>query len=69
MSEEDKRIMATAYNFVISILSHGDPNAECFAEIFEIKQGNKKALLEHLKAINSITGDAIKLLEEENEKI
>lgn len=62
MNNEEKQIIATAYNFVISILSCSDPTPETMIEKYKISQGDKKLLLEHLKAINSITGDAIKLL-------
>lgn len=68
MSKEDKQIIKVANNFVISILGYGEPNAKRLAELYEIKDGNKKLLLEHLRAINSIIGKAIKLLgDEENE--
>lgn len=62
MNEQDKQIITTAYNFVISILSYGEPNADSIAELYEIKNGNKEVLLGHLKAINNIISDAIKLL-------
>lgn len=62
MTEQDKQIILTAYGFVISILSYGEPTTEGINELYKIKNGDKKVLLEHLKAINSITGDAIKLL-------
>lgn len=67
MTKEDEQIISTAYSFVISILSYGDPKMENISELFEIRNGNKKVLLEHLKAINSITGKAIKLLEGDEE--
>ena len=62
MTEDEKVILKTAYNFVLSILSSGEPTTEAIYEIIELKQGNKELLLEHLKAINSITGNAIKIL-------
>lgn len=62
MSEKDKKIISTAYSFVISILSYGESTVEGINELYKIKNGDKKLLLEHLKAINSIIGDAIKLL-------
>ena len=67
MNENDKTILKTAYNFVISILSYGEPTTEALYDLMEIKQGNKQLLLDHLKAINSITGDAIKILGGKNE--
>lgn len=69
MSNEDNQIISTAYNFVISILSYGEPTPESLNELYEIKNGNKELLLEHLKAINSITGDAIKLLGSEKDEL
>lgn len=62
MNKENKQIIAVATNFVISILNYGELNAESVAELFEIKNGNKKVLLDHLKAIDSIISNAIKLL-------
>lgn len=62
MSEENKQILNTAYKIIIANLSYGDINANMWYELYEIRDGNKQVLLEHLKAINSITGKAIKLL-------
>lgn len=62
MSKEEKQIVSTAYHFVIAILSYGEPTMENISELFEIQNGNKKVLLEHLKAINSISDKAIKIL-------
>lgn len=65
MSEEEKQILNTAYKIIIANLSYGDPNADMLYSLYEIRDGNKQVLLEHLKAINSITSKAIKLLEKE----
>ena len=53
-------------NMVITILmNNGYPTADAIYEIFDIKRGNKEVLLNHLKAIHSIMGDAINELEGE----
>lgn len=62
MTKEEKQIVSTAYHFVIAISCYDESNALSLSELFEIRQGNKKVLLEHLKATNSIIGKAIKLL-------
>lgn len=62
MSDNDKQIVKVATNFVLAILNYGEPTSEALIEIYKINSGNKKVLLEHLKAINSITGKAIKVL-------
>ena len=50
--------------FVCTILSnHGEPTVEGIAELLEIRMGNEKVLLEHIKAINAIFNEAIKELE------
>ena len=64
MDKEEKQIVQTAFGFVRAILSYGEPSVEALAELLEIKSGNKKILLEHLKAINNIISDAIKILGE-----
>ncbi len=55
----------TAIGFIELIIGN-EPTAEGLSELFEIHQGNKKVILEHLKAINTIISKAIKELEEEN---
>ena len=62
MSNDDKQIVKIAMNFVHAILSYGEPTPEGLSELYEISKGNKKVLLSHLKAINEITGKAIKAL-------
>lgn len=56
--------LETSKRMVELILKNdGLPTADGIYDLFEIKKGNKKVLLNHLKAIHSIMGDAIKELE------
>lgn len=55
----------TAIGFIELIIGN-EPTALGISELFEIHQGNKKVILEHLKAINDIISRAIEELEEEN---
>lgn len=64
----DEQVVFTAKNFVIAILRSGKANGESLGELYEISSGNTQVLLNHLKAINSITSDAIKILGGNNEK-
>lgn len=60
MSDELK----VSIHFLELILSNGgEVTAQGLSELYEVQQGNKKLILEHLKAINSIIGKAIKELE------
>lgn len=59
---DEKQILKTAYGFIISILSYGEPTTDALYDLMQLKQGNKELLLDHLKAINSITGEAMKIL-------
>lgn len=68
MSDDDKKIVATAINFMQAILSYGEPSPQGISELYEIKRGNKKVILVHLKAINNITSRAIGIIEGNNEK-
>lgn len=61
MNKNKKRIVEVAINFVLIILSN-NPNAESLNEIHKIKQGNKEVILEHLKTIHNIVGDAIEII-------
>ena len=63
MNKDDKQILKVAIGFTISILSYGEPTLEAIKEILKIKSGDKETILSHLKAINNITSDAIKILE------
>ena len=55
----------TAIGFIKLIIGN-EPTAEGIYELFEINNGNKKVILGHLKAINSIVSKAIEELEGEN---
>lgn len=57
------RELKIAISFIISILSYGEPTSDSISELLKIKSGNKKVILEHLKAINSITSKAIEEIE------
>lgn len=61
MTDEEKRIVEVAINFVTSILSK-NVNIESLNALYEIKHGNKDVILEHLVAINKIIGEAIKII-------
>lgn len=61
MTDEEKRIVEVAINFVRSILSQ-NYNIESINALYEIKRGNKDVILEHLVAINEIIGEAIKII-------
>ena len=65
------RYVELSKHFVEVILANdAEPTAEGLAELFEVKSGNKEALLEHLKAIANIMNHAIKELEEnKNERV
>lgn len=52
--------------FIENIIGN-EPTAEGISELFEIHRGNKKVILEHLKAINSIITKAIEELERDKE--
>lgn len=51
-------------NMLQKILDSGDNTTiEAFNDIYEISNGNKKIILQHLKAVYNIFGVAIKELE------
>lgn len=50
-------------NFIEKILGGSDISLEAMSELYEIKNGNKKVIYEHLIAINDIISKAIKYLE------
>lgn len=64
MNKNKKRVVEVATNFVVSILNKNQ-NADSLNAIYEIKHGNKEVLLDHLKAIHNIIGDAIEIIGEE----
>lgn len=56
--------ISVAVHFVDCILNNnGNASSEAFLDLLEIQSGNKEILLNHLKAINSITTIAIENLE------
>lgn len=55
--------LSVAISLLEKILGNEDTTAEALSELYEIKQGNKKVILEHLKAIVSIFSKAIDYLE------
>lgn len=61
MSEEEKRIVEIATNFVKTILEK-NINMYSLNDLYEISLGNKDVLLDHLKAINNIIMKAIEIL-------
>lgn len=54
-----------AISFLDKVLGSENTTAEALSELYEIKHGNKKVILEHLKAIVSIFSKAIDYLENE----
>lgn len=53
-----------ALHFLELILNNnGEMTSNGLTDLFEIKQGNKKVILQHLKAINSIISKAINDIE------
>lgn len=53
-----------AISLVIKILQNNDnPTNEGLHEIFEIQRGNKKIIIEHIKAIRDIMDKALEELE------
>lgn len=67
MSDEEKRIVEVATNFVNTILSK-NINIDSANELYEINNGNKDVLLGHLIAINKITKKAIEILGVKDER-
>lgn len=56
--------ISVAVHFVDCILNNnGNASSEALLDLFEIQNGNKEILLNHLKAINSIITIAIEKLE------
>ena len=61
MSDEEKRIVEVATNFVKIILEK-NINMYSLNDLYEISLGNKDVLLDHLKAISNIIMKAIEIL-------
>lgn len=54
----------TAISLVIKILQNNDnPTSEALYDLFEIQRGNKKIIIEHIKAIKDIMNKALEELE------
>lgn len=62
MNNNDEKIVNVATNLIIAILNYGEVKIPDLLALHEITIGNKKMLLEHLKAVNNITGKAIEIL-------
>ena len=56
-----------AISLLENILGNENATAEALSDLYEIKHGNKKVILEHLKAIVSIFSKAIDYLESKGE--
>ena len=61
MSDEEKRIVEVATNFVKIILKE-NINSYSLTDLYEISLGNKDVLLNHLRAIDKIIVKAIEIL-------
>lgn len=59
--------LKTSINFIVKILGGSDVSPEAISELYEIQNGNKKVIYEHLIAINDIISKAIKYLESKGE--
>lgn len=56
--------LKTSINLLCYILGgNHEPTIDAIADLYEIQNGNKKIILEHLKAIYKIFGKAIEELE------
>lgn len=61
--------LKTAINLLCYILGgNHEPTIDSIADLYEIQNGNKKIILEHLKAIHKIFGKAIDDLEGKDNK-
>lgn len=61
-----------AISFIIKILQNNDnPTSESIYDLLEVQSGNKKVIIEHIKAIRNIMDKALEELEgrDNNEKI
>ena len=60
-----------AISFITTILkNNSNPTSDAIYELFEIQNGNKKVIIEHIKAIRNIMDKALEELEgrDNNEK-
>ena len=53
----------SAKSIILSVLQDGIPTIDVINSIYEIKNGNKEELKEHIKAIKNIMSKALKILE------
>lgn len=66
MATSNTRELDFARGMIINYLNNGE-NANSLYAIFQIQQGDKEELLEHIEAILSIFSEAKKQLEKETE--
>lgn len=53
-----------AISFIIKILQNSDnPTSEAIYDLLEVQSGNKKVIIEHIKAIRNIMDKALEELE------
>lgn len=57
----------SAKSIILSILQNGRTTIDAIDSIFEIQNGNKEELKEHIKAIKNIMSKALEELEKEND--
>lgn len=53
----------SAKSIILSVLKSGIPTIGSIDSIYEIQNGNKEELKEHIKAIKNIMSKALKILE------
>ena len=53
----------SAKYIILSVLKSGIPTIDAIDSIYEIQNGNKEELKEHIKAIKNIMSKALKILE------
>lgn len=58
-----KELEASKRMVELILKNEGFPTADGIYDLFEIHNGNKKVLFEHIRAINKITGIALKEME------
>ena len=57
----------SAKSIILSILQNGRTTIDAIDSIFEIQNGNKEELKEHIKAIKNIMSKALEELEKESD--
>lgn len=53
----------SAKSIILSVLQDGIPTIDVINSVYEIKNGNKGELKEHIKSIKNIMSRALKILE------